>query len=125
MWSPEYPLESKWSRPCPCPCPCYSWHEDKGRAGVILDDSDEEGTLAIRPVNLVLVEADGTATAVAPSCGEPHDAAEESPPESETGASIAEPESGAAAAGEASSQRVRLGVWAHSQAHVLARLKIL
>ena len=29
----------------------YSWHEDKGRAGIMLDDG-EEGTLAIKPENL-------------------------------------------------------------------------
>ena len=32
----------------------FSWHEDKGRAGIMLDDG-EEGTLAIKPENLAAV----------------------------------------------------------------------
>ena len=32
----------------------FSWHEDKGRAGIMPDDGDE-GTLAIKPENLAAV----------------------------------------------------------------------
>ena len=47
----------------------YSWHEDKGRAGVVLDDDDDEGTLALRPANLE--EVHRAAEPAAPSAAEP------------------------------------------------------
>ena len=47
----------------------YSWHEDKGRAGVVLDDDDDEGTLALRPANLE--EVHRAVEPAAPSAAEP------------------------------------------------------